>query len=335
MITEAAALHARSHAPSPRRPGSAGAPDPHHRTDEFRARLPASAVAGLKRFLKTARRRPDPRLLGHRRRWRRRSSTCSRPATRCWRSWPAASASAGRASARRTAWTCATLEAPWGEAVPPEAVAAGARRAIPKIRAVFVQLSESSTGARARRGGARRGSRAAGRTRCSWWTRSPARAPCRSRPRPGAWTWWWWAARRRWPCRRASPSCPLSARAWERVESAKAPRFYFDLRRERKAQAGGRVGLHPRDLARGRAARPPSTPWRRWAAWTRWWPTRRTLAAMTRAAAEALGLPLVAPRDHGDALTALYPPPGLESGAIVKALKARVRRPRWRAGRAS
>src|SRR5262249_47554634 len=47
-----------------------------------------------------------------------------------------------------------------------------------------------------------------------------------------------------------------------------------------------------------------------------------TLAAMTRAAAKAVGLPLVAPRDYGDALTALYPPPGLESGAIVKGLKA-------------
>jgi aspartate aminotransferase-like enzyme len=43
---------------------------------------------------------------------------------------------------------------------------------------------------------------------------------------------------------------------------------------------------------------------------------------MTRAAAGALGLPLVAPRDHGDALTALYPPTGIDSGAIVKALKA-------------
>ena len=47
-----------------------------------------------------------------------------------------------------------------------------------------------------------------------------------------------------------------------------------------------------------------------------------TLAAMTRAAAGALGLPLVAPKDHGDALTALYPPAGIDSGAIVKGLKA-------------
>jgi aspartate aminotransferase-like enzyme len=47
-----------------------------------------------------------------------------------------------------------------------------------------------------------------------------------------------------------------------------------------------------------------------------------TLAAMTRAAAGALGVPLVAPRHHGDALTALYAPPGIEAPAIVKGLKS-------------
>jgi aspartate aminotransferase-like enzyme len=47
-----------------------------------------------------------------------------------------------------------------------------------------------------------------------------------------------------------------------------------------------------------------------------------TLAGMTRAAAQALGLPLVAPRHHGDALTALQAPSGLEAEAIVKALKS-------------
>jgi aspartate aminotransferase-like enzyme len=43
---------------------------------------------------------------------------------------------------------------------------------------------------------------------------------------------------------------------------------------------------------------------------------------MTRAAARAVGLPLVSPKHLGDALTALHPPPGIESGAIVKSLKA-------------
>jgi aspartate aminotransferase-like enzyme len=46
------------------------------------------------------------------------------------------------------------------------------------------------------------------------------------------------------------------------------------------------------------------------------------LAGMTRAAAQALSLPFVSPKAYGDALTALYPPNGIDSGAIVKGLKS-------------
>ena len=38
--------------------------------------------------------------------------------------------------------------------------------------------------------------------------------------------------------------CAISERAWKRMESAKSPRYYFDFRRERKAAAKGRIGLH-------------------------------------------------------------------------------------------
>ena len=58
-----------------------------------------------------------------------------------------------------------------------EAVADGARRRIPKIRARVRAALESSHGRRARRRGDRARSRATGRTRCSWSTPSPARAP--------------------------------------------------------------------------------------------------------------------------------------------------------------
>ena len=74
------------------------------------------------------------------------------------------------------------------------------------------------------------------RTRCSWWTPSPAPGPCRletrglGRGRRGG-----RQPEGAGPAARASPSSPSSARAWQRVESATAPRFYFDLRRERKA----------------------------------------------------------------------------------------------------
>ena len=46
-----------------------------------------------------------------------------------------------------------------------------------------------------------------------------------------------------------------------------------------------------------------------------------TLAAMTRGAAHALGLPLLAPVDHGDALTAIKAPEGIDIAKVSKILK--------------
>ena len=36
----------------------------------------------------------------------------------------------------------------------------------------------------------------------------------------------------------------VSERAWARMESAKQPRYYFDLRKERKAAAKGESAFH-------------------------------------------------------------------------------------------
>ena len=113
----------------------------------------------------------------------------------------------------------------------------------------------------------------------------------------------------------------VSARAWQRIESARAPRFYFDLRRERKSQADGESAFTPAisnvvalraalEFVKGQGGVDALVA------------NAALLAACTRAAAGAIGMPLVAPKAHGDALTALYPPAGLESGAIVKALRA-------------
>jgi aspartate aminotransferase-like enzyme len=112
----------------------------------------------------------------------------------------------------------------------------------------------------------------------------------------------------------------VSARAWERVEQSKAPRFYFDLRRERKAQAGGESAFTP-GIAHVVALEAALGSVEAMGGVDALVRNAGTLAAMTRAAASALVLPLVAPRHHGNALTALYPPAGVESGAIVKALK--------------
>ncbi len=114
----------------------------------------------------------------------------------------------------------------------------------------------------------------------------------------------------------------VSERAFERMEQTKSPRYYFDLRQERKANAKGESAFTPAtalvaglaaaldyiraagegDLAAGRAALIANA---------------ELAAEMTRAAAQALGLKLFA-APPAAALTAIVPPARLDSGAIIK-----------------
>ncbi len=120
----------------------------------------------------------------------------------------------------------------------------------------------------------------------------------------------------------------VSDRAWDLMEISLNPRYYFDLRKERKNGAKGESAYTPAvaliaalgaaldyiagqadgDLAQGR---------------TKLVDNAETIAAMTRAAVEALGLRLFAPDAPAAAVTAVLPPPGLDSGVIVKELKSR------------
>ena len=117
--------------------------------------------------------------------------------------------------------------------------------------------------------------------------------------------------------------CAVSERAWKRMESTKAPRYYFDLRKERKAAAKGESAYTPAtslfaalaaaldyvrqmgdgDLAAGREALINNA---------------ELAAEMTRAGAQALGLQLFAPSSPAAALTAIQSPAGLDSSKIVK-----------------
>ncbi len=116
--------------------------------------------------------------------------------------------------------------------------------------------------------------------------------------------------------------CAVSERAWKRMETATSPRFYFDLRKERKNAAKGESAYTPAtslfaalaaalefirgmgkgDLAAGREELVNNAD---------------LCAAMTRAGAEALGLKLYA-ASPAAALTAVCAPQGVDSGAIVK-----------------
>jgi len=117
--------------------------------------------------------------------------------------------------------------------------------------------------------------------------------------------------------------CAVSERAWKRMESATSPRYYFDFRRERKAAGKGESAYTPAtslfaalgaaldfirqmgdgDLVAGRKALVDNA---------------ELAAEMTRAGAQALGLKLFAPSAPAAALTAIQSPGGIDSGAIVK-----------------
>jgi aspartate aminotransferase-like enzyme len=116
--------------------------------------------------------------------------------------------------------------------------------------------------------------------------------------------------------------CAVSERAWQRMETTTSPRFYFDLRKERKSAAKGESAYTPAtslfaalgaalefvrrmgdgDLIKGREALVNNA---------------ELCAEMTRAGVQALGLKLFA-TSPAAALTAVVSPDGLDSGKIIK-----------------
>jgi len=116
--------------------------------------------------------------------------------------------------------------------------------------------------------------------------------------------------------------CAVSDRAWKRMDTTTSPRFYFDLRKERKSAAKGETAYTPAtslfaalgaalefirgmgkgDLAKGREELVNNA---------------ELCAEMTRAGAKALGLKLYASAPAA-ALTAICTPEGIDAGKIVK-----------------
>ena len=126
----------------------------------------------------------------------------------------------------------------------------------------------------------------------------------------------------------------LSDRAWDRMESTHNPRYYFDLRKERKNAKLGESAYTPAVALI--AALGAALDWIAAQAGTAENPAgslvegRRklvdnaeTIAAMTRAAVEAMGFKLFAQGCPGAAATAILAPEGTDSGVIVKELKSR------------
>lgn len=120
--------------------------------------------------------------------------------------------------------------------------------------------------------------------------------------------------------------CAVSERAWKRMETSKNPRYYFDLRKERKSASAGESAYTPAvaliaalgaaldyiaagaggDIAAGRDALVHNA---------------EVVSEMTRAAIQAFGLKLFAPTAPAAAVTAVLAPEGTDSGKIVKGFK--------------
>jgi len=120
----------------------------------------------------------------------------------------------------------------------------------------------------------------------------------------------------------------VSEKAWKAMETCKSPRYYFDLRKERKNQVKGETAFTPAvalvaglgaaldyiagqaggDLEKGRIALIHNA---------------QINAKATRAGLVKLGFTLFAPTSPSAAATAVAVPEGMNSGDVVKALKAR------------
>jgi aspartate aminotransferase-like enzyme len=120
----------------------------------------------------------------------------------------------------------------------------------------------------------------------------------------------------------------VSERAWKAMDTSKNPRYYFDLRKERKNQGKGETAYTPAvslvaglgaaldyiagqtggDLEKGRIALINNA---------------QTNAKATRAGLVALGFTLFAPTSPAASATAVSVPEGMDSSDVVKALKTR------------
>ena len=120
----------------------------------------------------------------------------------------------------------------------------------------------------------------------------------------------------------------VSERAWAAMEKTKNPRYYFDLRKERKNAVKGESAYTPAvaliaglgaaldyiagqaggDLEKGRIALIDNA---------------QVNAEATRAGLVSLGFKLFAPTAPAAAATAVAVPEGMDSGVVVKALKSR------------
>jgi len=113
----------------------------------------------------------------------------------------------------------------------------------------------------------------------------------------------------------------LSPKAWAFNETAKLPRYYFNLKKERKNAAGGETSWTPATsliLALAEALK-----YIKQIGMANLVENAQQLAAATRAAVTEVGLELFAPNSPAASVTAVRAPKGMDSGVIVKEFRNR------------
>jgi aspartate aminotransferase-like enzyme len=112
----------------------------------------------------------------------------------------------------------------------------------------------------------------------------------------------------------------ISPKAWALAESSKAPRFYFDLKKERKNAVNGESAWTPNIallLALAEALQYIKS-----LGMAKVVENAQVLARATRAAVEVLGLKVFS-SSPGSAVTAVRPPAGMDSAVIIKEFRKR------------
>jgi aspartate aminotransferase-like enzyme len=113
----------------------------------------------------------------------------------------------------------------------------------------------------------------------------------------------------------------VSAKAWALAGSSNLPKYYFDLRKEKKNADKGESSWTPNTallLALHEALK-----YIKDLGMPKLVENAQLLAKATRAAAKALGLELFAPGSPGSSVTAIRAPKGMDSGVIVKGFRNR------------
>jgi aspartate aminotransferase-like enzyme len=113
----------------------------------------------------------------------------------------------------------------------------------------------------------------------------------------------------------------ISPKAWKLAETATLPHYYFNLKKEKKSGDAGESSWTPSTsliLALAEALR-----YVKQIGMPHLIENAQLLARATRAAVQALGLELFSPGSPGSSVTAVKAPAGMDSGVIVKEFRTR------------